>query len=95
MLCTLCSAGVKTTPLTLEVHKRKDILVDVSDRGFTTHVIRIDEGNAVMWKWQSCAIPHTITEAKYSLSGRGLSTVRETGKKAIATRSGTFRQNFE
>ena len=91
-----CSAGIKTSPLTLEVHKRKDVLADVTDRGFSPHLVRIDEGNAVLWKWDACSIPHTVSEVKYSMSARGLLPVPvKNGKKIISTRTGTYRHQFE
>ena len=55
------SAGMRCTPLTIEVHHRKAIEADLDDNGFQPRIIRIDEGNAVHWRWKDCAIPHQVT----------------------------------
>ena len=54
------SAGMRCTPLTIEVHHRKAIEADLDDKGFQPRIIRIDEGNAVHWRWKDCAIPHQV-----------------------------------
>ena len=87
------SAGVKTTPLTLEVFQRKDVTAKVDDNGFSPKLIRIDEGNAVQWQWSGCAIQHSVKEAQYSLRQNALLPL--TDERVIATKSGNLRRFFE
>ena len=54
------SAGMRCTPLIIEVHKRKAIEADLDDNGFQPRIIRIDEGNAVHWRWKDCSLPHQV-----------------------------------
>ncbi len=62
----LCfSAGMRCTPLIVEVHARKAIEADVDDNGFQPRIIRIDEGNSVHWQWSDCAIPHQVNDHCY------------------------------
>ena len=65
-ISVLCSAGIKCTPLKVEVFPRKEIEVSVTDNGFKPHIVRIDEGNAISWAWSECDIPHTCIEVKFS-----------------------------
>lgn len=64
--CSLCprSAGMRCTPLTVEVHLRKAIEADIDDHGFQPKIIRIDEGNSVHWQWRDCSVPHQVRRAQ-------------------------------
>ena len=61
-----CSAGLRCTPLTVEVYPRKDIEADLTDDGFIPHLIRIDEGNTVKWSWWECHGPQHVSELKFN-----------------------------
>ena len=60
------SAGLRCTPLTIEVYTRKDIEAELTDEGFAPELIRIDEGSSVKWSWSGCQLPHSLVEVKYS-----------------------------
>ena len=79
--------------MTLEVWPRKDVAAEVGDNGFTPKLIRIDEGNAVHWKWSGCAIQHTVQEVKYSIRQNALLPLEN--ERAVATKTGSYRHLFE
>ncbi len=86
---------MRCTPLTVEVHQRKDIEADVDDNGFQPRIIRIDEGNSVMWRWGECSIPHQVREVKYSHKTQTLVPFDDGYDSRVPTKSGEFRREFK
>lgn len=74
------SAGIRCTPLIVEVFERKDVEAELNDQGFAPKIIRVDESSGVIWRWSGCSLPHTVTEARYSHK-RGAMVQRENAEK--------------
>ena len=65
-MCYIFSAGIRCTPVTITVFPRKEIQATVTDEGFSPKIIRMDEGNRVMFRWADCDVPHTVSQVYYS-----------------------------
>ncbi|ELT90741.1 hypothetical protein CAPTEDRAFT_219540 [Capitella teleta] len=87
------SAGLRVTPLTVEVFERKDIKCNVSDAGFEPKIIRVDEGNFVHWSWAQCSVPRSVIEMKYSHKS-GTLVQKESQQRALVTKAGNSRKEF-